>query len=65
MKDSELIKEWKKEGVFKLYPNSTNESNAVPYAVILPQLIVDGIGIGDYEMVQDFEDDGDLGNIYS
>ncbi|SIO73298.1 conserved Plasmodium protein, unknown function [Babesia microti strain RI] len=53
LKDSELIKEWKKEGVFKLYPNSTNE-------IILPQLIVDGIGIGDYEMVQDFEDDGDL-----
>ncbi|EKX72847.1 conserved hypothetical protein [Theileria equi strain WA] len=51
-KDIELLDSWKAQSILKFSKNGE--------VVHLPQVIIDGIPIGDEKVLQDLEDDGDL-----
>ncbi|PFH36686.1 hypothetical protein BESB_048780 [Besnoitia besnoiti] len=62
LKDVELFKEWKANRILKATPET--EDSADP-EIIIPQVLVDGVFVGDEVVLQDFEEDGDLDWIFS
>uniref|UniRef100_A0A3B0MTJ7 Uncharacterized protein n=1 Tax=Theileria annulata TaxID=5874 RepID=A0A3B0MTJ7_THEAN len=54
-KDYELYESWKSEGILRLFKDDSGNDS-----VVLPQVIIDGVSIGDQKFLQDLEDDGDL-----
>ncbi|KAK1936460.1 hypothetical protein X943_003605 [Babesia divergens] len=54
LKDRTLYDQWSAEGVLKCEYNNNRKT------VIHPQLIIDGVSVGDARAIQDLEDDGDL-----
>ncbi|PHJ23807.1 hypothetical protein CSUI_002338 [Cystoisospora suis] len=61
LKDVELFKEWKANGMLKAVETDENRDPEV----IIPQLLVDGVVVGDETTLQDLEEDGDLDWIFS
>ncbi|KEP62124.1 UNVERIFIED_CONTAM: hypothetical protein HHA_265510 [Hammondia hammondi] len=62
LKDVELFKDWKANRILKA--TEETEFSSEP-EVIIPQVLVDGVFVGDETVVQDFEEDGDLDWIFS
>ncbi|CBZ50902.1 conserved hypothetical protein [Neospora caninum Liverpool] len=62
LKDIELFKEWKANRILKV--TEETEFNPEP-EIIIPQVLVDGVFVGDETVLQDFEEDGDLDWIFS
>ncbi|CDR96006.1 THEOREDOXIN domain containing protein,putative [Babesia bigemina] len=54
LKDHILFEKWNAEGILK------TETIGQRTAVVIPQLIIDGVSIGNTTAMQDLEDDGDL-----
>ncbi|GBE59869.1 Theoredoxin domain containing protein [Babesia ovata] len=54
LKDHELFEKWNATGILK------TETIGQRSAVVIPQLIIDGVSVGNTTAMQDLEDDGDL-----
>ncbi|KAK1442309.1 hypothetical protein BgAZ_403390 [Babesia gibsoni] len=54
LKDRILFDQWSAEGVLKCEYINDRKS------VVLPQLLIDGVSVGETKAMQDLEDDGDL-----
>jgi len=58
--DQQLVDAWKEQNILMKDAASTD-----PSAIQIPQVVVDGIAIGDNTMLQDMEEDGDLDWIFA
>ncbi|CDJ68277.1 Cgd7_4360 protein, related [Eimeria necatrix] len=59
LKDIELFKEWKAQGILRTVENPNSETGEPE--VELPQVLVDGVVLGGEHELQELEEDGDLG----
>ncbi|CDJ43666.1 hypothetical protein, conserved [Eimeria tenella] len=59
LKDIELFKEWKAQGILRTVENPNSETGEPE--VELPQVLVDGVVLGGENELQELEEDGDLG----
>ncbi|OEH76104.1 uncharacterized protein LOC34620909 [Cyclospora cayetanensis] len=63
LKDTELYKEWKSQGILRTIENPNSETGEPEVA--LPQVLVDGVVLGGENDLQELEEDGDLDWIFA
>lgn len=57
LKDQQLIDEWYSRGILAKLEGDLEEGSRFT----MPQVLIDGVSIGDMTALQDLEEDGDLG----